>query len=231
MGEKIKYSGDGIYTIPEAARLTRVPAASIYRWLFGGSLSKYLRSSVEASPVVHHKFDVLENVANLSFADLIQIRLIHDFRIHNISLQKIRKAAKNAARLLDSPHPFCSVRFKTDGVSLMLDVEGDDGKESLIELSTLQQVFRDIINPFLKDLEYDDDFVSRWWPKAGKHLVVIDPNRNFGQPTLAREGVPTISIFEAYKAAGGSCEKVAAWYEIPESAVRSAVEFEESLAA
>jgi uncharacterized protein (DUF433 family) len=231
MGETFKYVGEGIYTVPEASRLTKVPSQTIYRWLYGGSLTKYLDSDTRSNPVVNHKFDILEEVANLSFADLIQIRLINDFRKHKISLHAIRKASENAARLLDNPHPFCSARFKTDGMKLLADIQDTHGEQILVELSNLQQVFRDIISPFLKGLEYDNDFVLRWWPRAGKNKVVIDPKRSFSQPVLAREGVPTNVIYDAFKAANGSHAQVASWYEIPESAVKSAVEFEESLAA
>ena len=226
------YIGEGVYTVPEAARLTGVKTQTIYRWLFGGSLSSYQNRKIEShKSVIIHTFDVLDSVANLSFSDLIQVRLIQKFRDRGISLQTIRKAAENAARILNNPHPFCSARFRTDGDRLLAEVSENDGRLTLVELQNLQQVFREVIEPFLQGLEYDDEFVARWYPKKGDHLVVIDPERNFGQPVLAREGVPTQSLYQAYKSSHGDSAKVAHWYEIPEPSVKAAVRFEESLAA
>ena len=231
MGGRLKFIGEGIYTIPEASRLVGVHNQSIYRWLFGGSLSNYQRANTHSQPVIQHKYDILANVANLSFADLIQIRFIHYFRSCNISLQTIRTAAKNAACLLESPHPFCSARFKTDGQSILAEIEAMDGCCTLLDLKQMQQVFKEVISPFLRELEYKEDFVAKWWHDQGKGKVVIDPQINFGQPTLAEEGVPTQPVFQAFRACGDSFQKAASWFEIPESSVQIAVAFEESLAA
>ena len=60
--------------------------------------------------------------------------------------------------------------------------------------------------------------------------MALDPKRNFGQPTIFEEGVPTRVLAKSVKA-NGSLGKVARWYEISVRSVREAVEFEQALAA
>ena len=56
------------------------------------------------------------------------------------------------------------------------------------------------------------------------------PHRNFGRPIVAPHGVPTEVLAKAAKATGSIAE-VARWYEVRETEIRDAVEFEQRLAA
>jgi len=224
------YVGQGIYTVPEVSRLTGAPSPSIYNWLFGGSVSGYQKKKPLRNPALAHQFDLMNHIANVSFKDMIQVRFVQYFREQGVSLQTIRNAAHNASNLLATTHPFCSAEFKTDGTNLLAKVVEIDGEESLVELKNLQHVFKDIIDPFLTSLDYDEETVSRWW-QDNEHSIVIDPSRNFGRPSLAKEGCPTVTIYEAYIANEKSAEVVSEWYEISIESVISAVQFEEKLAA
>ena len=62
------------------------------------------------------------------------------------------------------------------------------------------------------------------------HRVVLDPCRNFGQPIISDEGVPTNVLARSVKA-NGSVEKVALWFEVSVRSVREAIEFEKRIAA
>ena len=87
------------------------------------------------------------------------------------------------------------------------------------------------MGPFIKDLEFSPtNTLLRWWPLGTNHNVVLDPNRHFGQPIVAKAGIATEVLYLAVK--NGETEReVANWYEIEESAVRDAVHFEEMLVA
>jgi uncharacterized protein (DUF433 family) len=61
-------------------------------------------------------------------------------------------------------------------------------------------------------------------------MIVLDPQRAFGQPIVAREGVPTAILAKAYRSEQ-SFARVARWYEVKERWVRNAVEYEDSLVA
>lgn len=223
--------GQGIYTVPEVARLTGVSAPNIYNWLYGGSLASISKHSAKRQPTIAHQFEVIGDVANLSFGDMIQVRLVAFFRNQGVSLQSIRKAADNAAKLLSTSHPFCSTKFKTDGTALLAEVFEPTGESSLVELHSMQHVFKEFINPFLTTLEYEQEAVSKWWHDLGNRKIVLDPKSNYGKPTVAQFGYSTETLFEAFVANGSSFKKVSDWFEVPEEAVQQAVDFEMRLAA
>ena len=98
----------------------------------------------------------------------------------------------------------------------------------MINLATDQAEFSRIVEPFRKELEFSgSDLV--WWPLGRQRQIVVDPRRNFGQPTVARSGVPSQVLARSLKA-NASSDVVARWYEVQPEEIRDAVEFEESLA-
>ena len=81
-----------------------------------------------------------------------------------------------------------------------------------------------------RDLEFDASAVARWYPLGVRHrTVLVDPTRSFGRP-IVRRGVPTEILADAVKLEG-SVDAVASLYEVPKAEIRSALEFEQRLAA
>src|SRR5262245_48101612 len=85
----------GVYTLPDAARLTGVPPASIRRWTQGYSFTRegQLRWS---PPLVQPQLDRIEGIPALSFLDLQELRLLHMFRARGASWQTLRIAHERA---------------------------------------------------------------------------------------------------------------------------------------
>ena len=112
----------------------------------------------------------------------------------------------------------------------ILDVVEGIRDTALLDLVRDQFEFQAVVAPLLSDvLDYDDtETPRRWWPLTHKRLVVIDPQRRFGQPIVVKEGLPTRLLARAV-ANEGSAASVAWWYEATEQAVRDAVEYETSL--
>lgn len=123
-----------------------------------------------------------------------------------------------------------NAEFRTDGKTIFLQVTEKDHEGRMIDLKKRQQVFRTIVEPSLRDLEFEASIVARWYPLGMKHQsVVVDPARSFGRP-IVRRGVPTEILAEAVKLEG-SVNAVALLYEVPRAEIRSALEFERRLAA
>ena len=97
-----------------------------------------------------------------------------------------------------------------------------------MNLVTNQRELRRIVQDFLKELEFSGSDIL-WYPLGKDRQIVVDPKRNFGQPTVVRSGVPSQVLARSAKA-NGSTEVVASWYEVHPEEVRDAVEFEQSLA-
>jgi len=225
------WAGIGIYTLPEAARLVGTNTTRIRRWLLGYRFPTRTGPGGQSPPVFSPQLPQLDDHWAIGFLDLVELLFIKAFRDEGVSLPTIRRAAKQAARRWETTHPFCLKRFATDGRTVFATVRNEVGEEELLELTRNQLCFRDFLAPYLKQLEYRRlGDVSRWWPLGKRVPVFLDPSISFGRPIVAKQNVPTETIFEAVKA-NKSQAKVAAWYDIPLKAVRAAVRFEEETRA
>jgi uncharacterized protein (DUF433 family) len=216
----------GIYTVSEASRLTRIPAGKIRRWIKG----YYFRrgQSVRHSEAVWQAdIKPLDEKLALSFRDLLELRFVDAFIKAGVSWATMRRAYANAQEQLGTTHPFCSQRISTDGKNILLRQAKEDSDVALLNLVTNQREFSRIVHDFLRELEFSGAEIV-WWPLGKNRQIVIDPRRNFGQPTVAKSGVPAITLARSAKA--NSVETVARWYEVQRAEVRDAVEYEESLA-
>ena len=226
---KMTYLNVGIYTVPEASKLTGVSKERIRRWLRG------YRSSLRKknySPLWKSQLPAIDSKVALGFLDLIEVKFVSAFLDKGVSWPMIHRVREKAAELYpEVSHPFCTKQFVTDGRQVFVDVHNATGDATLLEIATSQHVFAGITRPFLKQLEFKGGTIlERWWPLGTDRNVVVDPRKNFGQPTIVTEGVPTRVLAESVKA-NSSVEEVARWYEIKPQCVKEAVEYEQSLAA
>lgn len=222
------YLGAGIYTVPEASRLTRVSSARIRRWLKGYDF-KSRRQRHHSNPVWTGQFAAIEDKLAVGFKDLMEIRFVNAFLEQGVSWKTMRDAHIAAKRKLGTDHPFCTHKLGTDGRAILLQQAEKSGDTCLINITNDQHEFERIVTPFLKEMEFDRG-TTRWWPLGRKRQVVVDPVRNLGQPTVNRSGVPTRILARSVEA-NGSVESVASWFEVAPEEVRDAVEFEQTLAA
>lgn len=221
--------GTGIYSVSDAQHLSRVPASKIRRWLLGRT-RKYRGDDVYDPPLWSATYPLIDDGLYLSFRDLIELRMVDRFRQQHISMPYLRLVVSAAQRLLEDDHPFSTSRFKTDGRRLYLEMLSQTREPRLIEVLSGQHAFHSIISVGLRDLQFDGGVASMWTPESGKGEVVIDPQRSFGRPILARYGVPTGTIAQLVRA-GRDIKSVARDFEIDEPAARSALAFEAQLAA
>jgi hypothetical protein len=144
----------------------------------------------------------------------MEVRFVDAFLKAGVSWKTMRLAHERARRELGTEHPFCSNRFVTDGRSLLLREAEKTGDSALLDIVGRQREFARIVEPFFKQLEFSSDQqLLRWWPLGRARSVVLDPARNFGQPTVAISRVPTHVLAESLKA-NGSAEEVARCYEV-----------------
>ena len=228
ISSNIAYLNVGIYTVPEAHKLTGVSRERIRRWLRG------YRSNLRKknySPLWVSQLPVIDNKVALGFLDLIEVKFVGAFLDKGVSWPMIHKVREKAGKLFpELTHPFCTKQFVTDGRQVFIDVLKETGENCLLDIAGDQHVFSEITKPFLKQLEFrDGTILERWWPLGIDHHVVLDPRKNFGQPTMADEGVATQVLAQSFRA-NGSYEEVARWFEISPQAVREAVGYEQSLA-
>lgn len=206
--------GLGVYSLPVASKLIGVSSQKLRRW------------TSEEDGVVQSRFSQKDAI---SFLDMMELLFVKMFRDENVSMQTIKLAAKKASDKFNTDYPFAVKRFDTDGKTIFATlIKSEDDGELIEDLRHGQLVFRSIIKPFFKRLEYGQSDALRYWPLLKSGRVVLDPMRSLGQPIDSKTGVPTRAIFDAVQA-GQSQKLVAKWFDVPTAAVRQAVKFEKSL--
>lgn len=204
--------GKGIYTYREVADLTGKPSRKIRRWFIAS------RGVLTPEHGQHDGEDLL------SFDDMIEALVVGQFREAGVSLQSIRKARAFLIKEKGWAHPFADERIKTDGLAVLLDDIDDTGRRFMLDLRLMQHVLREVVLPFLKELEYDprDHLAKRWHIARG---VVVDPQLAYGTPTIVGTRVSAYVLAQAWQANSRDAAKVAHWYGVEAQNVLDAVDF------
>lgn len=209
--------------------MSGVPASSIRRWLKGYRYA--YRGRQVQQPAVLDSSGIEGFPDIVSFEALIELQFVNAFRKEGVSWKTIRIAAEHARELTGAVHPFASSRFVTDGRTIFAEIAGRLRNRELLDLRNNQMALRRVMLPSLRArLDIGVSGVQRLWPLGKNRPVVIDPQRQFGQPISAEEGVPTEVLARASRAQQ-DMGMVASWYMVSRRAVRAAVEYETALAA
>jgi uncharacterized protein (DUF433 family) len=222
--------GIGLYTVPEASRLTGISSARLRRWLRGYTLGADEACAV-SEPVWRRQIPEIDGTLGLGFLDLMEARFVDAFCAASVPWRVIRLCAERAREITGADHPFSSRRFRTDGRSIFAEVVDQAGEKQLLDGAKNQLAFGRVIGPSLyAGVEFSvDDVPARWWPIGRQETVVLDPARSFGQPIVNDGGVPTAVLVDAVEAEG-SVVKVALLFQVPRRSVRAALRFEKRLA-
>jgi hypothetical protein len=219
--------GLGLYTPAEAGRLLHVAASKISRWLRGHQIGGH-----RYDPLWTPQVDLDDGRLYLGFRDLMEVRIADKFISHGVSPQRIRAAIGLASEIIGGERPLSTARFRTDGRDIFLQVVETDGngdqRERLLNLFRRQYEFRQIIEPLLKTVEFDEQGIpSLWWPLGRRANVVVDPARSFGQPIDAASSVPTTILAIAGRREGVAAAARA--YDVSAASVRQAILFEATM--
>lgn len=216
-----------LYSVPEAARLARVPRRTLSNWV-GGYLYPAGGRTVRAKRVVETPAD---GGAALSFINLLEAVALAGFRSAGVSMQRVRKALDYARKVMNAEHPLASQRILTDGRDLFWEYQ--ERRDPHIHLVNLvrggQKVFPEAVERYLLQVEWGkDQYGMRWWPgapAAKEGMVVVDPKRAFGAPVIARTGIRTEDVFDRFSA-GEPMEELAEDYGLTPTQIEAAIRAE-----
>lgn len=231
--------GIGLYPLREAARLVQLDTRTARRWTEGYAY-EFQGKQRFSRGVMPLALPPADGARDLTFAELLTLRLVRAFRDTGLSLQTIKRVAARASSDFGQPTPFVSRRFRTDGSKVFVELKAEplDSNEpalakrerELVEVLTGQRAFADVVEPSLfANVEWDDDLAARWWPLGKEHSVLLDPAVSFGAPRIAHTGVPTAALAAAVRAEGGgqnAAAAVADWYGVTPADVADALHFE-----
>jgi uncharacterized protein (DUF433 family) len=220
--------GVGLYTPADAGRLIHVPPAKISRWLKGHQIHGQSYPALWTPEI-----SLGDGRLFLGFRDLMEARVANAFIEAGVSAIKVRSAIEVARELIGQDHPLSTNRFRTDGREIFLrivdrDSEGQE-REQLLNLFRRQYEFKSVLDPVLKTVDFGADGAPHlWWPGGRRLNVVVDPGRAFGQPIDPLSSVPTAILAAAARMEGGT-RGAARDYDVSETSVRHALEFETSM--
>ncbi len=212
-----------MYSYADADRIAGVTRGTAKRWIRGYSyLSNGARvSAAPVTPGIDQRDE-----PGVSFFDLIEVAAIGRLKDVGWSLRTIRRAVESCQVMFDLSRPLVTERFKTDGREFFV-LKGDALVEVGIGRRKGERAWTEVLDPFLKTVAYEGEFVRRWWPIGRDRRVVVDPSYGFGLPVVAGSGVRTEIVFEQVRALE-SLERIAYGFNITLEEVEHAIQFEAS---
>jgi uncharacterized protein (DUF433 family) len=214
------------YTAADAARILRMPPATLRSWLFGRDYetvdgARRFARLIEAPP---------DPLGRLSFINLIEAHVLRALRTrHGVSMRAVRRALDYAQDEFGIDRLLVHEQLKAAPGRLFLDEYG-----TLVELPqggqlALRQVFQAHLERVLYDV--DNHLPIRlfpWFPiesDRAKKTIALDPRISFGDPVTDRRGIRTAIIADRFEA-GETIAELAHDYDLRDAEIEDAILFE-----
>src|SRR5262249_11481989 len=140
----------------------------------------------------------------IPFVGLAEGMVLAAFRETGLPLQRIRPALDRLQREVGLEHALASSDLYTDGAEVLYKYAEDEGDKQLRLLTVVrsgQHVFHDVIDQYLKRIEYDGGWAARLTlPITPEPLLIADPARAFGQPVFIHGGARLIDVLDRVEA-------------------------------
>lgn len=228
-----------IYTLPEASRLLRVPPATLFWWLDGGT-----RRSKLYPPVIRPE---ATGERSLTWAEFVEARYLRAYRRGlGVRLGEIRHFIDELRDFFQVPYPLAHQKPLVLGQSLVVEAQDRVGLSPdwwMFVKAGGQVIASPASADFLAHVDFEPrsavdsetnesaggGLVQRIYP-LGKEdpTVVIDPAMRFGSPAV--HGISTGVLAELIDA-GDTIDEVAADYGLSVEELKTAVGYEWSIAS
>jgi uncharacterized protein (DUF433 family) len=164
------------------------------------------------------------------FIGLAEAMFLSALRRAGVPMQQIRPALAMVEERIGVEHALASRRLFAVGPQLLWQVSaegelGADQRRALIVLRNGQYVFREVVERYLRRIEYaDDEYAARLRPPQYEVAdVLIDPLVNFGLPYFASSGAPLYAVLSRLRA-GERIAEVADDFDLPEDQIAEAAD-------
>ncbi len=215
----------GLYGIPEAARyLAITPPAANGHHVASAKLRYWIRTALSTSAIMPL---IPTRQRFITFRELISMRLIALLRSHEVSLQRIRDAERWLREELNVDWPFVRRPLWTYQSDIYVNFE-----QRIVAASRNGQLAMDVFGEWLRKVEMDmtfdkEDIAVTWSPFE---QVRIDPTIQLGKPCIDGSRIPTGAIWSKIRA-GDTVQTITRLYDLTETKIKHAVEWEERLVA
>lgn len=216
VGEKLDL-GTGLYTVPLITNILKSNGRKV-RYIF----DKYYRDKLKNSSNHNYLLEV-ENYNAVNFQGLIEIKIFLTLKDFGIDYNTTFLAHKFLSKELETPYPFAHHELLISGSDILFEPKNED---VIIKAnSSKQTAIRGVILPFCKKIQYNANKVAEsYYPLGKTRKVIVDPNHQFGEPTISGTNILVQSLAQMNKA-GDSIEFLASLYNIDNESVKDAIEF------
>jgi uncharacterized protein (DUF433 family) len=215
MNEEIAKIGEGIFTAPDISRIFKIPYPKAKYWF-----KYYIRNKLFDTIGYRYFFPIKDTIA-INFLSLIEMYVFYTFKEKNIKTHNIIRVHTELAKYLKTPYPFASEEFYIYGGKVFFG-QFDSLKEAL---DIDQRFISDFIAPFIEKIKFDDRrLASKFYPLGRNRSVVINPENQFGQPTIDGTNILTATLFEYYLG-NESIKSIANLFDLSIENVQDAIEF------
>jgi uncharacterized protein (DUF433 family) len=215
--------GNGIYTVPDVARILQLPYHKVNKWLneyWDGKLGQAFKGKYSWR---------VDSTRAVGFHTLIEFYVMMQLSDAGVTPNQILKAHGELAKEFKTIFPFAQKQvidnISTDGKKIYFHIDG-----TAMTLDGSKQLNLDFIKLFFKKLDFDNDLLAtRLWPLGKNKAVVCDPQHKFGQPIIEGTNIQTEAVYKMYLA-NEPIAFIASLYEIPEKKVKDAISFHKNAA-
>jgi uncharacterized protein (DUF433 family) len=164
----------------------------------------------------------------VTWGEMVETRLLANFRSQNVSVQKLRPAvmrlrAEFGAYPLAQAEPFLEVSGRELVQRIQSDLGLGDINEQFIIVRDQQLLLAPCVQKFSDSADYRDGFVAQFKPSNVTPEVVVNPLKGFGLPVV--RNTRTEALAEAFRA-GATSDEIARWFDLSDCEVTSAIRFE-----
>lgn len=223
--------GEGVYTVPDAAHILKIPQVKLRRWVSGQRATSLQDHKMIITSVIDAGIWGEGRQKAFNFYALIEVYTITALRDLGVSFQKIRRAREELGKRFRTKYPFATQRLMSDGRQIL--VEFTEGEiEALLELDTGgQMALEKIIKPFCKRLEFNSEtnLAELYRPLGRDASIIVSPQHGFGRPTIEGTNIASETIYRLIQA-GENKNRVAALYDLTVANIEDVIRFEQQAA-
>ena len=215
----------GIYTIPDAAHILKVPLVKLRRWL---------KTEAEAEEVICQestRYGLSKTGINgegterhINFLSLIELSTIYRLRDSGIGFVEIRAVRSELSKKYKTEYPFALKGLLADGRKIAKEL--DKPNDYLLLNAQGQRGFKPILKDFFTRIDFEEtsQLAGCYYPCGKEASIVVDPRISFGRPTIKGTAI-AVETLKALSKGGEPPNQIAEQYEIKESDVEQALEF------
>ncbi len=207
--------GDGIYTSSEVAEILNISKRRATYLIKAYSEQKF--KDLSNFTYVYKN----ERRKSINFYGLIELKVFDTLRSNGFSSYQILDAYKEFAKEYGTNYPFAKKQVLFMGKKIILQIGGGyrlvSGEKTLL--------IPKIIESFAKKIEFSEDGTAlRLFPIGMNKDVVVDPNHQFGAPTVKDTNIRASTLCGMHEA-GDSIKLLSALYKIEEKSVKDAIAY------